>query len=136
MPETTVAAIITRQDEQGVKVLLTRRAVEPFKGQWCLPGGHIDKHEPVLDAVIREVREEVDLKFEPHFFRYFDEIILERDIHNVVLAFAGTATGTLHASADEVQESGWFSLDEAHGLSFAFIHGEILDAYASQSEAK
>lgn len=134
MPETTVAAIITRTNEHGLSVLLTRRAVEPYKGQWCLPGGHIDKNEPVLDAVVREVREEVDLQFEPHFFRYFDEIILERDIHNVVLAFAGTATGTLHASADEVQESGWFSLDEAQGLSFAFIHGDILDAYAKSIE--
>lgn len=130
MPETTVAAIIVTDDNQ---VLLTRRAVEPFKGQWCLPGGHIDKNETVRDAVIREVREEVELPFDPHFFAYFDEIIPERDIHNVVIAFTGTGAGTVHASADEVEEAKWFSFEQTHGLSFAFSHGDILAAYAKSA---
>ena len=42
MPETTVAAIITSTQEDTTRVLLTRRNIAPFKGQWCLPGGHID----------------------------------------------------------------------------------------------
>ncbi len=39
MPEATVAAIITSTRNSIAMLLLTRRAHEPFKGQWCLPGG-------------------------------------------------------------------------------------------------
>jgi 8-oxo-dGTP diphosphatase len=60
MPIATVAAII--KNEAG-KILLTRRNVDPFKGQWCLPGGHIDDNEKAFDAVIREAKEETGLEF-------------------------------------------------------------------------
>ena len=50
MPITTVAAIIKNDKDE---ILLTRRNVEPFKEQWCLPGGHIDENEKALDAVNR-----------------------------------------------------------------------------------
>ena len=46
MPITTVAAIIKNDED---KILLTRRNVAPFKGQWCLPGGHIDENEKAFD---------------------------------------------------------------------------------------
>ena len=46
MPKTTVAAIVTTYDHEGLKVLLIRRANEPYEGYWCLPGGHIDLYEP------------------------------------------------------------------------------------------
>jgi ADP-ribose pyrophosphatase YjhB (NUDIX family) len=52
MPEATVAAIITRGDD-ATRVLLTRRNGQPFRGLWCLPGGHIDRFERARDAVIR-----------------------------------------------------------------------------------
>jgi len=42
-----VACII---DEQN-RVLLTRRCIEPFCGQWGMPGGKIDHGEPLLEAL-------------------------------------------------------------------------------------
>jgi 8-oxo-dGTP diphosphatase len=114
--------------------LLTRRNVEPFKGLWCLPGGHIDRFEPAKKAVIRELREETGLVFSPQFLGYFDETIPERDIHAVVLAFAGEAQGSLAPSESEVSEIAWFSLREARSLHLAFTHNEILDAYATQTQ--
>ena len=45
----------------GDRVLLTRRCVEPFFGQWVMPGGKIDHGEPILKALHREVHEEVGL---------------------------------------------------------------------------
>jgi 8-oxo-dGTP diphosphatase len=130
MPITTVAAII-KNDEN--KILLTRRNIEPFKGQWCLPGGHIDENEKAFDAVIREVKEETGLDFEPKFITYFNEIIPKHEWHAVVLVFAGKGTGELAAQEREVTDIDWFSLEEARSLSLAFVHNQILDEYAAKS---
>ena len=131
MPTTTVAAIILSSDTPA-RILLTRRNIPPFKGQWCLPGGHIDQYEPAKEAVIREVAEETGLSFEAHFFAFFDEIIPESNIHAVVLAFAGAGGGSLKAQIEEVSEIGWFSLEEARSLPLAFTHNEILNRYHAQ----
>jgi 8-oxo-dGTP diphosphatase len=112
-------------------VLLTRRNLEPFKEQWCLPGGHINRYEAAIDAVRREVSEETNLEFHPQFFAYFDEIIEPKVIHAVVLAFDGYATGTPRPSPDEVLAMRWFSMDAARQMPLAFRHNEILDAYAA-----
>ena len=131
MPQATAAAIITSSTHPD-SILLTQRAIPPFRGQWCLPGGHIDPFEPAREAVLREVKEETGLDFAPGFFGYFDEIIPERGIHAVVIVFAGTATGSLDKQEDEVADIRWFSMQEARSLPLAFDHNTILDAYASR----
>ena len=129
MPIATVAAII--KNEAG-KILLTRRNIDPFKDQWCLPGGHIDEFEPAREAVIREAKEETGLDFEAEFFTYADEIIPELNWHAVAMVFVGKGTGVLAAQEREVADIAWFSMDEAHSLPLAFVHNRILEQYATQ----
>lgn len=51
-------AVIVRADDPRPKVLLIKRT---DNGQWALPGGGIDPGETALDAVLREVREELGI---------------------------------------------------------------------------
>jgi 8-oxo-dGTP diphosphatase len=57
-PIPSVVAVIERQNS----VLLVKRAVEPGKGDWCLPGGFIETGETIAAATVREVKEETNLE--------------------------------------------------------------------------
>ncbi len=127
----TVAAVIAPDKSRRSTVLLTRRSVMPFKGYWCLPGGHIDAAETALAAVEREVAEETSLEFiDPMFLTYCDEIFPESGFHAVALCFYGTGQGTLQLMPDEVEQISWFPLHEALKLPLAFNHLQILQYYA------
>ena len=43
------------------RLLLIRRAIDPWRGCWDIPGGFCEPDEHPVDAVVREVREEVGL---------------------------------------------------------------------------
>ncbi len=51
-----VAAIIRRND----KIFVTQRGYGEFKGGWEFPGGKIEEDELPEDALIREIREELE----------------------------------------------------------------------------
>ncbi|MAI30150.1 MAG: DNA mismatch repair protein MutT [Planctomycetaceae bacterium TMED240] len=57
-PVAAVGGLVTNQ--QG-ELLLVRRAREPGKGKWGLPGGFVDRDETIEQALSREVLEETNL---------------------------------------------------------------------------
>jgi bifunctional NMN adenylyltransferase/nudix hydrolase len=54
----TVDAVVV----QSGHVLLVRRGARPGKGQWAMPGGFINQFERIEDAMLRELREETQLR--------------------------------------------------------------------------
>ena len=57
-PKVAVGTIVR---DDGERVLLLRRAIEPGYGKWVFPGGFVDRGEVVEQAAIREAREETGL---------------------------------------------------------------------------
>ena len=56
-PALCVAAVATRTNE----LLMVRRATDPGKGRWALPGGRVEHGETVAEATLRELEEETGL---------------------------------------------------------------------------
>ena len=56
-----VAAVI--QNEDGL-FLATQKGYGPFKGGWEFPGGKIEKNETCKQALVREIKEELDALIE------------------------------------------------------------------------
>jgi ADP-ribose pyrophosphatase len=78
-PRVAVGGVVIR----GGDVLLVRRSKAPSRHLWAVPGGSVELGESLLDAAVREVREEtgVDVRARA-VVHVFDAI--ERDAHGRV----------------------------------------------------
>ncbi len=54
----TVDIVILTIRDDALSALVVQRAEEPFAGRWALPGGFVDSDEDLLEAAVRELREE------------------------------------------------------------------------------
>ncbi len=57
-PAVTVDIVLFTIQDDDLKVLLIRRAQEPFEGSWALPGGFVGNEESLKRAAWRELKEE------------------------------------------------------------------------------
>jgi 8-oxo-dGTP diphosphatase len=60
-PRPTVAVGLVARDRAG-RLLLVKRANPPAKGRWSLPGGRVEAGETIVEAAVRELREETGLE--------------------------------------------------------------------------
>jgi 8-oxo-dGTP diphosphatase len=110
-----VACIIDHED----RVLLTRRCVHPFCGQWVMPGGKIDHGEPILAALHREVREEVGLEVRVEgLIDVFEHVkVGDDEAHFVILYYRATPVGgELRPDGSECTEAVWMAKHQLPAL--------------------
>jgi 8-oxo-dGTP diphosphatase len=112
-PYLAVSAAIFRKR----KVLVVRRARKPALNLYTLPGGAVEAGETLVDAVIREVREETSLAIEPIALAGHREVIardnqgkVER--HFVILCFAARWLAGEPVLSDELDDSRWLDPPE------------------------
>lgn len=132
-PKVAVIALV----ESGERVLLVRRAVDPGKGLWSLPGGYMDAGEMPAEALRREVDEEVGLAIDVgEMLAIFPMENGEGRRVGIVLAFqARPAGGAVDLSAqDDVSEAGWFGPRRIPaGLAFESTK-QLIAAWVGQKE--
>ncbi|BCX13513.1 MAG: hypothetical protein KatS3mg085_045 [Candidatus Dojkabacteria bacterium] len=98
------------------KVLLTIRAIEPFKGMLDALGGFVEPNESFEDAAIRESTEEIG--FAPTNLEYlcsFPDTYLYQDVYYDVLnvSFASYMDKDIEFEPnDDVESVKWFKYDE------------------------
>lgn len=114
-PEKPVAGVGIIIYDKG-KVLIIKRAFEPSKDRWSIPGGAIELGERVRDAARREVYEELGLEVEiKDVIEVLDNIVYEEKrikYHFVLIDFwAEIQDGSLKLS-HECLDAAWVSKDE------------------------
>jgi 8-oxo-dGTP diphosphatase len=124
---TSVVAVIVDEEE---RVLLTKRNVPPFKNLWVMPGGKIDLGEPMLDALKREVREEVGIEVDvDDLIDVFEHVTPGEDRYHFVIIYylCRPLSCRIVQNEDEVSEVAWVRFDNLAGYHLAEGAGYILD---------
>src|SRR5215204_7410447 len=122
-PETPKLMVdVVIPSEKGV--VLIRRANEPFKSQWALPGGFVEVGETVEEAADREATEETGLAVEvARLVGVYSDPERDPRGHNVSVAFiARVLSGELSADTDASEIA---VLDPA-SVELAFDHSKIV----------
>ncbi|TWT76764.1 GDP-mannose mannosyl hydrolase [Planctomycetes bacterium CA13] len=126
-PVAAVGALITNDQDQ---LLLVRRARDPGKGMWGLPGGFVDRDETIENALEREVLEETKLQISnrkllmthPNHYRYGGIVVSVIDLF-FVAKVAGDRS--IELQKKELTEYRWVDADSSLFDEMAFESNKI-----------
>ena len=113
------------------RLLLVRRALEPWRGRWCAPGGFCDVDEHPIDTAAREALEETGVPVRiTGFLGIWVSGYDERDAVSVAYYHAVPDGELGTPDAEEVSEVRWFSPDELpNELAPPGTFERVLDAW-------
>jgi len=127
-PKPTATLICTQNNQ----ILLVKRAFNPAKGCWSLPGGFIELQETPEDAAKRELKEETNLNGEvvkllghcSHFNSIFGDILLIGMLMKI-------ENWTKLKAGDDASEAKLFDINNCPELAFE-CHNKIFLIYKNQ----
>jgi len=112
-PKVVACAVV----EQGERIVLLRRGIEPQKGRWVMPGGYVDRGEKITAAAIRETQEECGLKVQ---LKDLVGVYSYTGNTQVVVVYAAQYLSGDLMAGDETLEARMFSLEDIPWKSLAF----------------
>ena len=99
------------------RVLLVLRGTEPAAGKWSVPGGLVERGEPLIAACAREVLEETGLtaQLQPQPIKLLQRVIAddhgEVTYHYLIVDFVGRAEDNEPVAGSDVRQARWFDID-------------------------
>jgi ADP-ribose pyrophosphatase YjhB (NUDIX family) len=111
-PAAPVRLVLTQIYAQD-RILLLKRGLAPYKGQWAPPGGFVERGETLRAAAVREVWEEVRISLSSRALRSHSTIDVPQ-MNQIYHIFTARLPERVTASAVEPEALavGWFSEHE------------------------
>ena len=131
------AVVFGYTSSDGLSILLIKRTMEPYRGQWALPGGLVKDDESLEEAVGRELEEETGVAI-----NYLEQLYSfgqpKRDPRNRVVSVAYYGLVKPNAfqltPSNEASEVAWFPTKRMP--SQAFDHKTIVEVAIQRLRGK
>ena len=123
-----VDIVIFTIQQKELRVLLVKRAIEPFAGQLAIPGGFVLDDESLDQAALRELKEETGVSdvYLEQLYSFGDPGRDPRGRVVTVAYFALIAADHANlAAGSDAAEAAWWPVDKR--LELAFDHRRILE---------
>jgi 8-oxo-dGTP diphosphatase len=132
-----IAAIILEND-QGEFLLALRdnKPSIPFPSHWDLIGGHVEPGETPEEALIREVKEELDIDIRDYTFYKKFECLTGDAFENIKYIY----TGRINIPIEEItllegERAQYFTREEIPDLKFANIIKSVVMDYINHCDS-
>lgn len=132
-PETPIPAVGAFILKDG-KLLLVKRAYEPGAGKWTVPGGAIELGEKTVEALRREILEEVGIRLKNvKLLDIYDAIFRDDEgrirYHYVIIEFLAEPETMEVKLSDEALDYRWVNLEEVEYLDLTYSVRYMIKKY-------
>ena len=121
----------------GEKLLWIRRALEPRRGYWAIPGGFRELGESLVEGAARELQEETGIFLTPDQLQFYMMGSITY-INQIYVAFRAAVTSEQCFPGSEAIEVGFFSRKDFPWDEVAYPEANmsILQAYSDLESGK
>jgi len=133
-----IAAIILENDKGEFLLYLRDNKPDiPFPDHWDLIGGHVEEGETPEEALIREVKEEIDIDLKDYTFYKKYECLTGDAYENIKYIYYGKINLPIEEiTLLEGVRPQYFSREEIPDIKFANILKSIVMNYIADSDLK
>jgi 8-oxo-dGTP diphosphatase len=127
-----VAADIIIEYEDG-SIVLIKRANEPYKDHWALPGGIMDPDETIEETAVREAKEETGLEVElMKLVGVYSKPGRDERGRSVSVCYAAKVTGGQLKADTDAKEI--LRTKDILKMKLAFDHNQMVEEYFSKKK--
>ena len=133
-PAHAALAVVLQVRAGVLRVLLWKRAIDPFAGRWALPGGYLEPGETLEDSIRRHLAAKVDVRELSHLEQLDTRSEPERVPDEWQLATSYLGLVPTDADPGLPGDTAWHPVDRLPPT--AFDHGAIVLAGRDRLRAK
>lgn len=115
-----IAGCIVKRDN---KILMVKEAKKKCYGQWNFPAGHVDEHEKITDAAIREVFEETGCKVKLTGVLPIMTMYTEKESYFHVRFTADVIEENIKFDTEEILDVKWKDIEELKNMTDKELRG-------------